>query len=262
MAGVRSLVVPGSLTAESHDPKVATYKIGLVGRAAAVFGIDEVVVYEDPAHPDARTVGKVLAYQATAPYLRKRLFPISEELTHVGVLPPLNLPLHLVPPEVEPGQLRFGALVGDRVDIGLQHAAELKLESEDERPEPGNQFPVRVLQVRGDHAVVTPHTPAPDEFLSYTVSRAPSLRTALRGREPILGTSRHGEPFAKDHLQPEGVALVFGSPEESIVEILGEPPPFPQVNTIPDQGTRTVRVEEAVLASLGLIHAAASGLPA
>jgi predicted SPOUT superfamily RNA methylase MTH1 len=93
------------------------------------------------------------------------------------------------------------------------------------------------------------------------VDRAPSLGTALKGREPILGTSRTGEHLAKEHLEPGGVTLVFGSPDQGIEEILGQPPMFPQVNTIPDQGTATVRVEEAVLSSLALIHGVTKGLP-
>ncbi len=262
MTGIRSLIVPGSLTSETADPRVATYKIGLIGRAAAIFGVDEIVVYEDPAHKDGRRVSRVLQYQATAPYLRKRLFPISQELSHVGVLPPLNLPLHLVDPQVRPGQVRFGALVGDKVDIGLRDPVELVLGPEDEEPESGEQFPVVVQEGRRGRTVVSPYTPAPGEHLAYRVERAPSLSTALRDQDPILGTSRQGKLFSKEHLEPEGVALVFGSPEKGVEEMLNQPPSFPLVNTIPDQATKTVRVEEAVFCSLGLIHGAASGLPA
>lgn len=261
MTGIRSLVVPGSLTSETADPRVATYKIGLIGRAAAIFGVDEIVVYEDPAHKDGRRVSRVLQYQATAPYLRKRLFPISQELSHVGVLPPLNLPLHLIEPRVEEGQVRFGALVGDRVDIGLREPVELVAGPEDQDPESGEQFPVIVREERRGRIAVAPYTPEPDEYLGYSVSRSPSLRTALRDQDPILGTSRDGKAFSKEHLEPEGVALVFGSPDEGLEELLGSPPSFPLVNTIPDQATKTVRVEEAVFSSLGLIHGVASGLP-
>lgn len=261
MAGVRSLVVPGSLTSETPDPKIATYKIGLVGRAAAIFEVDEVVVYEDPAHKDARRVSRVLAYQAAAPYLRKRLFPLSNELAHVGVLPPLNLPLHLVDPEPTPGQLRFGAMVGGQVDIGLGRPAELSLQEDEEPPEAGEQFPVQVAQARGDRIIVRPHYGEPGQYLGYAVDRAPSLRTALKGREPILGTSRKGEHLSEDHLEKGGLTLVFGSPDEGIEELLGKSPAFPLVNTIPSQGTATVRVEEAVLSSLALIHSVTKGLP-
>lgn len=260
MAAVRSILIPGSLTAETADARVATYKIGLVGRAAAVFGVGEVVVYEDPDHKDSRTVYNILRYQATAPYLRKRLFPISDELSDVGVLPPLNLPLHLVPARAQTGQVRLGTMVGNQVDIGLPRPAELQLIDDDEAPEAGVQFPVQVKSVRAGQAIVALHEPGPDTYIGFEVSRAPSLRAALKDRGPYLGTSRKGEPFGKKHLEPEGVALVFGGPDKSVEDLLGEKPRFPLVNTIPHQGTRTVRTEEAILASLGLIHGVANGL--
>lgn len=261
MGAVRSLLIPGSLTVETADPKLATYKVGLVGRAAAIFRVDEVVVFEDPDHKDSRLVSQVLRYQATAPYLRKRLFPLSDELAHAGVLPPLNLPAHLVPHGAEAGQVRMGSLVGNQVEIGLGRPAELQLRDGEVLPEPGIQFPVEVKTVRAGTAYVNLHDPAPDEYLGFEVARAPSLRVALKDRGPYIGTSRDGEPFSKKHLAPEGIALLFGSPDKGVEELLGESPRFPMVNTIPDQGTKTVRTEEAILASLGLIHGVACGLP-
>lgn len=253
MSPVSTLVVPGSLTLESPDPKVATYKIGLVGRAAAIFGVDEVVVYEDRDHQKGRQVARVLSYQATAPYLRKQLFPISDDLAHVGVLPPLNLPAHTVPSWVDTGQVRFGTMAGKRVDVGLDQLAELELEEGQEPPEPGEQFPVEVTAARADRVLVTPYAPDDDEFLGYQVRRAPNLRTALKGVGPVLGTSREGRPLEPDDVQ-EDLALVFGTPAKGLTELLDEPS-FPLVNTIPGQKTRSIRVEEAVLATLGRLNA-------
>lgn len=252
MTSVRSLVVPGSLTQNSPDPKVATYQVGLVGRAAAIFGVDEIVVYEDPAHQHGRQVSRILQYQSTAPYLRKQLFPLSDDLRHVGVLPPLNLPAHVVPSWVDVGQVRFGTLAGKRVNIGLEEPADLELEEGQEPPEPGTQFPVEVTAARADRVLVTPYEPGPDEFLGYTVRRTPNLHTALNGVTPVLGTSREGEPLTRAHLEAD-LALVFGTPEKGLLEILDEPE-FPLVNTIPGQHTRSVRVEEAILATLGQVN--------
>lgn len=248
MLPVDALVIPGSLTLESPNPKVATYKIGLVGRAAAIYGIDEIVVYEDPQHQQGRQVARVLEYQATAPYLRKHLFPISDDLAHVGVLPPLNLPAHKVPSWVEANQVRFGAMAGKRVEIGLDEKADLDLGPDQDPPQPGGQFPVKVTAARSDRVLVEPYAPAEDEFYSFRVRRAPSLSTALRDLDPVMGTSRTGEPLEASHLE-EGLALVFGTPEKGLPELTEEPPAL--VNTIPDQRTESVRVEEAVFATLG-----------
>jgi predicted SPOUT superfamily RNA methylase MTH1 len=253
MGPVSALVVPGSLTLESPNPQVATHEIGQVGRAAAIYGVDEVVVYEEPEHREGRQVARVLEYQATAPYLRQHLFPISDDLAHVGVLPPLNLPAHLVPSWVEPGQVRMGAMAGKRVEIGLEEQAELELEDR-EQPEPGEQFPVEVTAARHDKVRVRPHEPDEDEFLSFEVRRAPSLSTALDPLDAVLGTSREGEPARAEHAQARP-ALAFGTPEQGLPELSDDPPPL--VNTIPDQQARSVRVEEAVLASLAHLDALA-----
>lgn len=252
MLDVSSLLVPGSLTLESPNPQIATYKIGLVGRAAAIYGVDEVVVYEDPEHQQGRQVARVLEYQSTAPYLRKHLFPISDDLAHVGVLPPLNLPGHVVPSWVDAGQVRMGAMAGKRVEIGLDEHAELEVDDA-KPPEPGTQFPVEVTAALSDTVRVRPYEPAEGEFLSFEVHRAPSLSTALRGRRPVLGTSREGEPATEDVLEDD-LALAFGTPSRGIPEIL-EDESLDLVNTIPGQNTASVRVEEAILATLGHLSA-------
>jgi len=254
MTGVRSVLVPSSLTLTIDDARLATYAIGTVGRAAAIFGVDEVVVYEDPEHRGGRRVARVLEYQATAPYLRKRLFPISEELEHVGVLPPLNLDTHLVPTYVEEGQVRMAAMAGKRVDIGLDELAELDAEG-DEMPEPGSQFPVEIEATQADRVLVEPCDPEDDT--SFEVTRTPDLETALERRGPIVGTSREGDVFdADEHVPEEPFALAFGTPERGLKAVLGETPGFPLVNTIPGQHTRSVRVEEALVASLAVLNQA------
>lgn len=251
VAGVTSILVPGSLTATIDDDRLATHAVGTVGRAAAIFGVDEVVVYEDPERRGSRRVSQILDYQATAPYLRRRLFPISEDLEHVGVLPPLNLDTHLVDTFVEQGQVRMGAMAGKRVDIGLEGLAELDAE---EPPEPGQQFPVTITATRADRVLVEPADP--DEYTTYEVTRTPDLSTAIEGRGPILGTSRRGDGFEPDEHLPddEEVTLVFGTPDRGIQEVLDTPPNFPLVNTIPDQKTRSVRAEEALQASLAVVN--------
>ncbi len=257
MSGVRSVLLPGSLTMTLEDPRLSTYAIGTVGRALAIFGVEQVVVYEDPHEKGARLVSRILDYQSTAPYLRKRLFPISEELGNVGVLSPLNIPTHIVPAYVEEGQTRMAAMAGKRVDIGLEDLAELDLPEGEERPEPGKQFPVEVTATRSDRVLVRPTQP--ETYTGFSVHRTPDLATALKGRSPIVATSREGEAFDPDeHVPEEELALVFGTPERGFQDLIDQDPWFPVVNTIPNQRTRSVRVEEALTASLALFNQAVS----
>ena len=82
-----------------------------------------------------------------------------------------------------------------------------------------------------------------------------------------IATSRKGPKFtdivgelAKRWIEASSVLVVFGSPERGLHEIaregginLNDIADF-VVNTIPEQGTETVRTEEALLASLAILN--------
>jgi predicted SPOUT superfamily RNA methylase MTH1 len=54
-----------------------------------------------------------------------------------------------------------------------------------------------------------------------------------------------------------GVTLVFGNPKEGVFEIMKRMGINMEVeawNTIPNQGVRTVRLEEAILATLAILN--------
>ncbi|MDY6779203.1 MAG: RNA methyltransferase, partial [Halobacteria archaeon] len=89
-----TVLIPASYTSETGDAKLGTYKIGQIARAAAVFGCDRVVVYDDD--PSDEAIPLVLRYAVTPPYLRKELFERREELRYAGAVPPLRIPPHTV----------------------------------------------------------------------------------------------------------------------------------------------------------------------
>ena len=90
-----SIAIPSSVIAEAADLREKTRKIGYIGRAAAIFRVEEIVIYMDDNIHNLELVYNVLRYQETPPYLRKRLIPRIRELSEVGVLPPLKTPHHL-----------------------------------------------------------------------------------------------------------------------------------------------------------------------
>lgn len=49
-----SIFIPDSLTAETKDLKIKTYKVGLIARAASIFGVKRIVIYRDGADGEAR----------------------------------------------------------------------------------------------------------------------------------------------------------------------------------------------------------------
>ena len=49
----RSILIPSSVTMESADMRVRTFKVGLIARAAAVFRMDRIVIYHDDQFDDS-----------------------------------------------------------------------------------------------------------------------------------------------------------------------------------------------------------------
>ncbi|MHC1579550.1 MAG: putative RNA uridine N3 methyltransferase, partial [Candidatus Alkanophagales archaeon] len=89
-----SILIPSSLTMDTADMKLKTYKVGQVARAASIFCVDEIVIYKDREYDDSRFIERVLRYAETPQYLRKRLFGLEPELRFAGVIPPLRTRHH------------------------------------------------------------------------------------------------------------------------------------------------------------------------
>ena len=103
---------------------------------------------------------------------------------------------------------------------------------------------------------------------SVTKERQP-LGKILRSRgfELIIATSKHGTPFSdiagemsERWRRAKTALLVFGAPNQGLHQIirhegldLKDVADF-IVNTIPSQGTETVRTEEALIASLAVLN--------
>lgn len=251
-----ALLIPSSLTEQEPDPRVRTFKVGMVGRAAAIFGVREVVVYTEPTYNDARFIETVLRYQECPPYLRKRLFKLAPELQYAGVLPPLNTPAHTAPREARVGDVREGVADRGVVQMGTTKPGKAM------RPLPeGERVAVRIAADLGREYAVVPHDD-PAHHGGFAVRRADGLAEALLGYDACIATSREGEPAARVPLEKlrGKVALAFGPPGLSVEEVVAREKAEVRwdfrLNAAPGQGTETVRTEEAVLLSLAALAAA------
>ena len=77
-----SLLIPSSYTEESPDPRIKTYKVGQTARAAAIFRVDEIVIYRTSGPDDTKFISTILRYAETPQYLRKALFPMQDALRY------------------------------------------------------------------------------------------------------------------------------------------------------------------------------------
>jgi len=273
-----SIAIPASLVSDVPHLREKTMKIGLVGRAAAIFCVNEIIVFPDLPNTDQKRdtdlIITLLSYMETPQYLRKRLFKIKPELRYAGILPPLRTPHHPLAnraKDLTVGEYREGAILslteaGSLVDIGVEHPI---LIPNAELP-PNTRVTVKVTKL-GKHPKAT--LASRDEIKAYwgyrlTVSEVPFGQLVKnRPSDLVIATSRYGTPLMKvaDELakrwkKSRKILVAFGAPTQGLYGIVGhehikldEVAHF-TVNIIPNQGTETVRTEEALYASLAILN--------
>lgn len=219
---------------------------------------------------------RILRYLETPQYLRKALFPRHNSLRFVGMLPPLDAPHHLR--KHEWGSYREGVTLKDKapnstgtmVDVGLSKNVVI-----DQVIEPGKRVTVAMGANRnldfGDlRRVASSSTPREVEgmYWGYKVRYASDISSVIRncaykdGYDYLIGTSEHGQIIKSSELSlPKfrHLLIAFGGLaglEEGIEEdtnLKGKDARSVfnvYLNTCPNQGSRTIRTEEAVLISL------------
>ena len=280
-----SILLPASVIGVSEDLRVKTFRAGLVGRAAAIFMVDEIVIYLDEhgagSLVNQRVFSKLLRYMVVPQYLRRIVFEKEEELRFVGLLPPLKIPSHTVPAsikQVEPGSFRLAAVVkAGRSRLVLEAGLERALLAP--APEPPLEARVGdvVLARVEDPSRLSAEIVDPGEspfYLGYRVSTPrKTLGEFLMGVEAVkIGTSKYGEPAwrrlgeLKNLLSGGGrIMVAFGSPSTGLREILAREGMRIEdvfsivVNTVGEQGVETVRTEEALYITLPLVTSLARG---
>jgi predicted SPOUT superfamily RNA methylase MTH1 len=245
-----TIAIPSSALINETDPKIKTFKVGLIARACAIFRVEKILVYRDPLLNETEFIKEVLEYAETPQYLRKYI-PIKRSLRYVGVLPPLKIPSHK-PKVLKVGEIREGFVVkvapdGTRwVDVGLNALASLR--SDVKR---GVRVTVRVCSKKP----LVVEEVKPKGYWGYKVDVV-ELKDVL-SLENVVVTSKRGRvPELKD-LRRDDMTLVFGNPKEGVFEIakrLGLNVETECWNTIPMQGVKTVRLEEAIYSTLSLIN--------
>ena len=259
-----AVAFPDTVLEEHDSPRDKTVKLGSIARECAIFGVDIIQVFRDEGGKDeSKRIKKVLEYLETPQYLRKRLFPLDEDLRFAGLLPPLRTPSHkpkVSLEELRVGEVREGITNSDgTVDVGLDKAPLLREGFPENRRvtvKVTGKKPLRAEVVgRGDLG----------QYWGYVVETK-SLNQMLDDPRPFLrvATSRLGDPIGS--MLPSlsgalgvgrGVKFMFGAPSRGLFEIVGRPlrgrVDF-VVNLFTEQHVSTVRTEEAISAALSLLN--------
>ncbi|KAL1203305.1 hypothetical protein V5N11_029195 [Cardamine amara subsp. amara] len=279
-----SIAIAGSIIHNTQSLELATRLAGQIARAATIFRIDEIVVFDNKSSSEidsadsnesgASFLVRILRYLETPQYLRKSLFPKQNDLRYVGMLPPLDAPHHLRKHEWE--QYREGVTLSEKapnsegtmVDVGLSKSVVV-----DQVLSPG----VRVTVAMGTNhdldllrQIVPPSKPREDAgmYWGYKVRYASHLSSVFKecpfqgGYDYLIGTSEHGLVISSSELKIptfRHLLIAFGGLaglEESIEEDNQYKGKNVRdvfnvyLNTCPHQGSRTIRAEEAMFISL------------
>lgn len=221
-------------------------------------------------------MARILQYLECPQYLRKFFFPLHKDLKYCGLLNPLDAPHHLrqsnefqfregvvmdIP--TKPGNcfvnigLLNNALVEEQLAAGIRVTCKL-------RP----QQDIKSKRIRAD--IVPPTRPRVETgvYWGYNVRLAGSLSQVITkcpyedGYDLTIGTSDKGESVSDlpmRSLNFNHALIVFGG-VLGLEQALQHDPQVEEndpsliydhyLNTVPGQGSRTIRTEEAVLLSL------------
>lgn len=273
-----SIAIPASVVSDTPHLREKTTKVGLIGRAAAIFRVEEIIIYPDDAKVNQKNeinlIATLLSYMETPQYLRKSLFKLKPELRYAGILPPLRSPHHPLNRKIKNlkvGEYREGVTLsktkeGTLIDIGVEQPALLV----NKQLRMQKRVTVKITKIEKRVEVELASRNEIPEYWGYTVTVEPKSFSVLLKRgsfDLTIATSKYGAPLAEiakklsEKWRKAGkILLAFGAPTQGLYEIakkeglnLNEIVDF-VVNTIPMQGTETVRTEEALIASLAIFN--------
>ncbi|KAG6305805.1 hypothetical protein E4U45_008304 [Claviceps purpurea] len=231
----------------------------------------------DPCH----FLTHILSFLEAPPFMRKTLFPLHPNLRMTALLPSLDMPHHPNPKEwipyregvTIPGKTSTGK--GTLVQVGLDEPVEIEEDIPPKTrltllfPEDQSQYP----------ECVDPQAPRTEGgyYWGYSVRKCNSLSSVFtespyeNGYDLSIGTSERGTPIQKafpsstnKQAKFKHMLIVFGGPrglefasmndeELSKMDVQGAKTKelFDHwVNVLPNQGSRTIRTEEALFIAL------------
>lgn len=273
-----TIAIPASIITDTPHLREKTSKIGQIGRAAAIFRVNKIIVY-----PDKRKISQVkeldfittvLTYLDTPPYLRKKLFGIDPKLKYAGILPPLrtpNHPLNRKSRKLRSGEYREGIIVGKNkdgmiVEIGVERTALLR----NHNWVLGDHVITQIIKTGKQIEVQTLEREEIPTYWGFSVFKEEqSFLKIIKNNnyDLVIATSVKGQSLSdnfaeiiKKWKKANNIILEFGAPNKGLFEIakdegfnLIENTDF-ILNIIPRQGTVTIRTEEALFATLSIFN--------
>lgn len=268
-----SVALPASFTRDIPHLREKTTRVGSVARTLAIFRVNRAMIYDDEPDNISKREGqifqKLLSYSETPQHIRRQVFGKDPDLQFAGILPPMRLPSHPNMESPHPGMVREGIVTRlgppSEVDAGFGKSVQVNSKL------PINErVTVKLTQTEPNLEAEVVQSSRLRIYWGFEVTRTNStLGKLIKGEKPDLtiSTSRNGidvrkvfGPLTQQWNSSKRTLVLFGSPSKEIGEILAkervtinEVANF-EINTIPNQGTETVRTEEALQATLSILN--------
>jgi predicted SPOUT superfamily RNA methylase MTH1 len=233
-----SIAIPASVISDTPHLREKTAKIGLIARAAAIFRVQEIIVYPDSPRSnqtrDLEFIAKLLNYIETPQYLRKPLFKIEPDLQYAGILPPLRTPHHPTSGknrDLKVGEYREGIVTNQSkegliVDIGVESMAVLR----ERQFAVGERLTVQVIRGGDRIEVQSVNRDVVESYWGFRVKVEDESFGRMLQRETfdlVISTARIADRFidvadkiAKRVAASQRVLVAFGAPSRGLHEIV------------------------------------------
>ena len=283
-----SVLIPSSIVDNAQSKELRTYLIGQIARTLGIFKISEVIIFHDKLKDNSKDYInyfiKNLQYLETPQYLRKTLFPMSEDLKLSGLMNPLESQHHLRKDEWS--QYREGCILdrpvnGDYswVNIGLNKDCKInqKIPARTRVTVKLNElnFNPKLKYYTGTLVSMSEPFIKNGTYWGYIVRVCETYNDIFNnsiykeGYDFIIGTSDKGENYTKANFEKKkdfkhcliifgGISGIEGMMNDDELNQLNNKKNIGKMfdlylNTCMNQGLRTIRTEEALMISLAVI---------
>ena len=282
-----SILLPSSIIDNAQSKELRTYLIGEIARIIGIFKISEIIILHDKLKENSKDYlnyfVKNLQYLETPQYLRKTLFPKSEDLIMSGLMNPLESQHHLRIDEWCP--YREGCVINrpvkegvnaSWVNIGLKKDCKInqRLPEKTRLTIKLNEkgFDNKLKYYSGEPVSMSEPLEKLGLYWGYIVRVCENFNEVFsqsiynENYDFIIGTSDKGENYKyanynkkKDFKHAliifggiQGIEGMFDYDEHNKKNIDNIFDLY--LNTCVNQGLRTIRTEEAILISLAVIR--------
>jgi predicted SPOUT superfamily RNA methylase MTH1 len=284
-----SVLIPSSIVDNAQSKELRTYLIGEIARTLGIFKISEVIIFHDKLKDNSKDYInyfiKNLQYLETPQYLRKTLFPMSEDLKLSGLMNPLESQHHLRKDEWSPyreGCVLDRPVSGDYswVNIGLNKDCKInqKLPPKTRVTVKLNEsnFNPKIKYYTGSLVSMSEPFIKNGTYWGYVVRVCETYNDIFNnsiykeGYDFIIGTSDKGENYRNADFSKKkdfkhcliifgGISGIEGMMIDDEHNKLNSSENIAKnfdlyLNTCMNQGLRTIRTEEAILITLAVIR--------